>query len=130
MINLDVMLKWYAPDTDTREAYCSRCGTPVTADRHASSVLCEPCRREYSIENSRRQHAKHAGGHASTGDPEIDLTMAVILHAVREAKAGDRNAAQFLVSYDGAELWLKATGVGVTNEMRRALGMLSVGMET
>ena len=79
--------------------------------------------------NSRNQHAKHAGGYASTGDPEIDLVMALILHAAREAKASDRDAAQFLVAHDGAELWLKCVGIGVTNQMRRKLELLAIGAE-
>jgi len=129
MTDISVMMNWFAPDVETRETYCARCGTHVTADRHAKKILCEPCRRESSILNSRNQYAKHAGGYASTGDPEIDLVMALILHAVREAKAGDRDAAQFLVAYDGAELWLRFAGIGVTNQMRLKLGLLAVGAE-
>ncbi len=129
MTAFSVMLNWYAPEVETREAYCTRCGTPVTADRHATRVLCEPCRREYEIANSRNQHAKHAVGYASTGDPEVDLVMSLILHAARDAKARDRDAAQFLVAHDGAELWLRSVGIGVTNQMRRTLGMLAIGAE-
>jgi len=129
MTDISVMMNWFAPDVETRETYCARCGTHVTADRHAKKILCEPCRRESSILNSRNQYAKHAGGYASTGDPEIDLVMALILHAVREAKAGDRDAAQFLVAHDGAELWLKCVGIGVTNQMRLKLGLLAIGAE-
>ena len=129
MTDLDVMMNWFAPDEETRETYFARCGTHVTADRHAKKILCEPCRRESSILNSRNQRAKHARGYASTGDPEIDLVMALILHAAREAKAGDRDAAQFLVAHDGAELWLRFAGIGVTNQMRLKLGLLSIGAE-
>jgi DNA-directed RNA polymerase subunit RPC12/RpoP len=129
MTDLSVMMNWFAPDVETREAYCSRCGTHVTADRHATKVLCEPCRREYDIMNNRNQHAKHAGGYASTGDPEVDLVMSLILHAARDAKDGDRDASQFLVAHDGAELWLRSIGIGVTNQMRRTLGLLAIGAE-
>ena len=39
MTDLDVMMNWFAPDVETRETYCARCGTHVTADRHATKIL-------------------------------------------------------------------------------------------
>ena len=81
------------------------------------------------MENDRRKYAKKTVNPNRYGDPVVDLVMALILHAVREAKAGDRDAAQFLVAHNGAELWLKCVGIGVTNQTRLKLGLLSIGAE-
>ena len=81
------------------------------------------------MENDRRKYAKKTVNPNRYGDPVVDLVMALILHAVREAKAGDRDAAQFLVAHNGAELWLKCVGIGVTNQMRRKLELLAIGAE-
>jgi hypothetical protein len=55
------------------------------------------------------------------------LTYGVIETAVLDAANGDRDAAQFLVAPDGAELWIRANGIGVTNEMRQVLRLLAIG---
>lgn len=58
-----------------------------------------------------------------------ELTFGVIKEAVCAAKSGDRDAAQFLVAHDGAELWIRALGIGVTNEMRGMLKRMAIGGE-
>ena len=63
----------------------------------------------------------------STNESACKLTFGVIETAVLDALNGDRDASQFLVAPDGAELWLKANGIGVTSEMRSVLRLLSVG---
>ena len=128
MTDLDVMLKWFAPETDDNETECSLCGKKLIRSRHATNTLCEDCRRENAIMSSRRTRAKTATHLMRSGDPAIDLATAVIYNSVVDAKAGDRDAAQFLVSHDGAELWLRSVGIGITNEMRGWLKMLSIGL--
>ena len=63
----------------------------------------------------------------STNESACRLTFGVIESAVLDAANGDRDAAQFLVAPDGAELWLRANGLGVTQEMRAALRLLAIG---
>jgi hypothetical protein len=130
MTDLDVMLKWYAPDNVDVVLYCDECGKPQTSvDGRTRKVLCPECAQMRRNSRRLRGSAKCAGGFASTGSPETDLVLALIIDAAREVKSGDRDAAQFLVAHDGAELWLKAVGIGVTNDMRRVLGLLSIGAE-
>ncbi len=130
MTNLDVMLKWYAPDNVDVVLYCDECGKPQTSvDGRTRKVLCEDCARMRRNTRRVRANAKCTGGYSRTGSPETDLVLAIIINAARESKHGDRDAAQFLVAHDGAELWLKCVGIGVTNEMRRVLGLLAIGAE-
>jgi hypothetical protein len=63
----------------------------------------------------------------STSESACKLTYGVIETAVRDALNGDRDAAQFLVAPDGAELWIRANGLGITNEMRAVLRLLAIG---
>lgn len=129
MTDLSVMLRWYAPAPDEVETECSLCGKSLIRSRKATNVLCDECRHENAIMASRRTWAKKATHLARTGDPEIDLTLGVIYNAIVDARNGDRDAAQFLVAYDGAELWLRSVGIGVTNGLRRQLGLLAIGTE-
>lgn len=55
------------------------------------------------------------------------LAQAVIALAIQDARDGDRDAAQFLVAHDGAELWLHIAGIGVTQKMRCSLKQMSIG---
>ena len=60
------------------------------------------------------------------------LAQAIIQDAVRATKSGcqeteRRDAAQFLVAYDGAELWLRIAGIGVTKQMRNDLKRMALG---
>ena len=56
-----------------------------------------------------------------------ELTYSIIKQAVSDTLDGDYEASQFLVAPDGAELWLKANGIGVTREMRTVLALLAIG---
>ena len=67
-----------------------------------------------------------------TDDALCRLAQAVIQDAVRVTKsdwreAERRDAAQFLVAHDGAELWLKIAGIGVTKRMRGDLKLMALG---
>ncbi len=65
----------------------------------------------------------------STNESACKLTFGIIETAVLDALNGDRDASQFLVAPDGAELWLAVNGIGVTNEMRQVLRLLAIGVQ-
>jgi tryptophan 2,3-dioxygenase len=65
----------------------------------------------------------------SEDEATCKLTTGIIKAAIQDAKKGDRDAAQFLVAHDGAELWLRVSGVGVTNEIRNKLKLMAIGGE-
>lgn len=56
------------------------------------------------------------------------LAQAVISQAIEDARDGDRDAAQFLVAHDGAEIWLHVAGIGVTQKMRHKLRLMALGI--
>lgn len=116
MTDLDVMLNWYAPDVKEYALNCVRCGCVVQTQNPGGRVLCDGCRNDTRYI-----------GRGRTGSPEFDIALAVIRRAAEEARAGDRDAAQWLVGRDGAELWLRALGIGITEEMRNKLKALSIG---
>ena len=63
----------------------------------------------------------------STDEAVCKLTQGIIKSAIQDARAGDRDAAQFLVAHDGAELWLRIAGIGVTKRMRADLKLMALG---
>lgn len=125
MTDFQTMLDFFSPETDYVYTFCAECGVPLSVHKQGvKRPLCEDCKREAQRE---RDHTKYVKKHDPTlyhrfGDPTVDLVSAVLRQA-------EHDAAQFLVAHDGAELWLKCVGIGVTNQMRRKLELLAIGAE-
>jgi hypothetical protein len=139
MTDLPTMLRWYASDVENVTLYCDECGCEmVSVDGRTRKVLCPAC-REHRMNHRSRQHARESGWvkFDFSDDPVVAIVFAVIRQAIRD-KTGrwhapnpnylDEPAALDLAECDpcafledGAELWLKALGIGVRESMRREL---------
>jgi predicted nucleic acid-binding Zn ribbon protein len=124
-MTLATMLDWYAPDTDTHEVACPDCGRVVVTSTKIKSARCRECADEANRRKSRERNRLIY----RMGDESVDLAYAVIRNAAEDARRGDRDAAQFLVAHDGAELWLRALGIGITRAMRARLITMAMGGE-
>jgi len=127
MTNLDVMLKWYAPDTVTT-LYCDECGREMqSVDGRNHKILCPECNK---ARRSDRANVKNR----ATDDPCADLVFAVIKQAIHDKewqwhapkladnedlKLAECDPADFL--RDGAHLWLEALGLTLRPSMRARL---------
>lgn len=132
MTDLDVMLKWYAPDTVT--LYCDECGREmVSVDGRQRKVLCDECKEIRKKEVSNRCNRNRGYVQYKFDDPSLDLVYAVINQAIIDKSWERRHnddgealnlcecGAQDFIDDGGAELWLAALGIGVRPSMRAAI---------
>ena len=128
MTDFAVMFNWFAVETDEETATCPRCGLEETTKSKNHLVrYCENCKQEMYLERLESVRGKRNTEKIITENEAVNLTFGVIRQAVLDARNGDRDAAQFLVAHDGAELWLKANNIGVTEDLRRKLRLLALG---
>jgi len=137
MTNLDLMLKWYAPETVT--LYCDECGREMqSVDGRNRKVLCEDCKAERIRRHMNARNRDRGITRYTFDDPTVDLVFAVIKQAIhdreREWRAPrfsdmetdmrleDCDPADFL--RDGASLWLEALGLTLRPSMKARLATM------
>lgn len=134
MTDLDVMLRWYAPDNVDVVLYCDECGKPQTSvDGRQRKVLCDECKEVRKKEVSNRCNRSRGYVQYKFDDPVIDLVYAVINQAQidrawQRKHNGDGEAlnlcdcgAEAFIQDSGVELWLAALGIGVRPSMSRQI---------
>lgn len=139
MIDLSVMMRWYAPDRENVALYCDECGAPlISTDGRTRKILCDNCREARRRETANiRNRERGAVKYDFSDDPATALVFAVIRQAIRDKtwhwhapnpnyldepgtlELHECDPVAFLE--DGAELWLRALGIGVRESMRREL---------
>lgn len=136
MTDFDTMLRWFEAETFT--TYCEECGRelPPVTDKRKRKYYCTDClierrKEHHRINNRERGVVKYD----FSDDPAAALAYAVLYQAIhdktwqwRAPRFSDADTDLSLAECDpqdflenGAELWLKALGIGVRKSMREYL---------
>jgi len=135
MTTLDVMLKWYASDTENTVIRCDECGCELqSADGRPRKMVCEKCQRQRKLDAAYRNNRLNGRVKFDfRDDPATALVFAVIMQAIHDKtwqwkaplmdpeplNLRDCDPAEFL--QDGADVWLASLGIGIRPSMRKAL---------
>lgn len=136
MTDFQTMLDFFSPETDYVYTFCAECGVPLSVHKQGvKRPLCEDCKREAQRE---RDHTKYVKKHDPTlyhrfGDPTVDLVSAVLRQAEHDAAwqrhynpdgqeldIAECEARDFILD-GGAELWLRALGIGLQPSLAKKL---------
>ena len=139
MTNLDVMIRWFAPETDAVILHCDECGCEmISSDGRNCKVLCKKCKQERHSERANIRNRELGVIRFTFEDPATDLAYAVITRALEdktrkwtvpnknycnepsEFALDDCNPADFIAD-GGVELWLAALGIGIRPSMSKAI---------
>lgn len=134
MTDFEVMLDFFSPETDYVYTFCAECGAPLSVHKQGvKRPLCEDCKRESKAETERKKYAKRAVMPNRFGDPTVDLVSAVLRQAEHDAAWQRRynpdgqeldlaecGAREFILD-GGAELWLRALGIGLQPSLAKKL---------
>ena len=134
MTDLDVMLRWYAPETDAVILHCDECGCEmVSSDGRQRKILCDGCKQERKNYTANTRNRERGLVRFHFDEPAIDLAYAVIQQALEDRdwqrKHNPDNhelslvdcAAQGFIADGGVELWLAALGIGIRPSMSKAI---------
>ncbi|HPS41032.1 MAG TPA: hypothetical protein PK040_00410 [Anaerolineaceae bacterium] len=115
MAAFSVMMENLAVEGKTHKVKCPRCGKVVEIALNHTSSMCGDCQKV----NRREWEELRKPKSGDTGDPALNLVLAMVRQARIDKVQGNRDAWQWLAT--DAPLWLRACGIGVTRAMRNRL---------
>lgn len=115
------MLAFFTVESDTVEMTCQECGHTfeVSNRQTGRAKYCPECRDEAGNRQKLAHYHANFKIKNETGDPAVNLALAVIENAKYDASKGNDEAKEFLA--DGAELWIRACGISLRPSYLRRL---------
>ena len=134
MTDYSTMLQWFTPEPDVLILHCDECGAElVSPDGRQRTMLCPECKAQRRRESAMRCNRNKGKVRYDFEDPEVSLVYAVLERAIEDAEWQRRYnpdgqeldiaecEARDFIEDGGAELWLRALGIGLQPSLAKRL---------